>query len=84
MPLTSCAPGSVVGNFSPMTDDATELKDGDMVKMCAARLPCCLLCTGSFVEQPMTPGIMLLSDANISPTPRVHASTTTQVTQIVC
>ncbi len=33
--LTRGAPGSVVANFSPLPEDTTELKDGDLVKMCA-------------------------------------------------
>ena len=39
--LTRGAPGSVVANFSPLPKDTTELKDGDLVKMCvfASRLP---------------------------------------------
>ncbi len=39
--LTRGAPGSVVANFSPLPEDATELRDGDLVKMCAfaSRLP---------------------------------------------
>jgi methionine aminopeptidase len=28
------SPNSVVGHFSPLADDATELADGDLVKMC--------------------------------------------------
>lgn len=32
--LTRCMPGSVIGNFSPLPDDTTELKNGDLVKMC--------------------------------------------------
>ena len=52
LPLSRRAPGSVVGNFSPMTDDATELKDGDMVKMCAAHVSCSFAGIGFFIGSP--------------------------------
>ena len=36
-------PGSVIGNFSPLPDDTTELKNGDLVKMCELFVLHCFL-----------------------------------------